>query len=493
MSWLTLKNTARTWGLAAAALLTTSVALSACGGEKKFKGALLLGGQKATTEKLDQGYEVYVHYCRACHGDNGDGHGNSSTSLRPPPRDFRQGSFKFGSITGGLPSDDDFKRIIRYGLKGTAMLPWDLNDDDLNAVIAYIKTFSPRWQPPAFKQGDSVFAGTPPADGKAGLPPPKDTWTDESKAVERGKYLYHVKASCGSCHPSYVTRSELSAMAVKSGQEPSYRDDMYGSAIKESQYTWDTGLSCESDAKCTDPTEKGGLGLSGHVCIETPVSDSSGIFKKATEATNGEVTSVKTCKYRIKILPPDFTTVDLRSVRLTPLPPRTVDDADRNTKLDMKRTALDDLYRVIAGGIYGTPMPTWKGTQFEEGHNSDEDIWAIAHYVYSLTQLKGTPGAVQLQLRLRDASNVAPPSAPAPAPVPAPAPTPAPEASASGSASAMASGSASAAPSSSAPPATSSAAPATTKKPPAIVPSSTAKPTGAAKPPGTKAPASPYE
>jgi mono/diheme cytochrome c family protein len=340
-------------------------------GEKKFKGAMILSGQKVSSDKLEHGREVYVHYCRACHGDEGDGNGASvKMGLRPPPRDFRAGQFKFGSVAGGLPSDEDFKRIIRFGLKGTAMLPWDLEDNDLDAVIQYIKTFSPRWQPPKFKQGVAVVPGEP------GKPHP-DPWIGarETEGIARGKYIYHQKAQCGSCHPNYATRNELSSFNVKDTGAPitEFRDDMYGSVLKESQYKVDAKV----DAK--------------------------------GEYSGG---------YPIKLLPPDFTRDDVRSVRLF-----------------SREMALEDLYRVIAGGINGTPMPQWKGTVFEPGHDSDDDIWALVHYVYDLIKMKGTPSAIALRLQLGAQPAWVPP-------VPAePPPTPAPETTSSVGAPAMGSGS----------------------------------------------------
>ena len=336
-------------------------ALGGCG-EKKFQGAMILGGAKVSSEKLEHGQEVFTHFCRPCHGDNGDGRGISAGALRPPPRDFRAGIFKFGSVTGGLPSDDDFRRIIRYGLKGTAMLPWDLEEHDLDAVIQYIKTFSPRWQPaqidpktkkpgPGFKQGDRVAPSKP------------DPWIDasrEAEGIERGRYLYHQKAQCGSCHPNYATRAELSTYAVTATGTglTDFRDDMYGSVLKESQYK----LNAENDG-------------------------SGGYF--------------------VKLLPPDFTRVDVRSIR---------------SSLG-KVTALEDLYRVIAGGITGTPMPAWKGTQFEANHDPDDDLWAIAHYVNALIEMKGKPAALELQMKLANQpAFVPPPPAPEPAGTAAPSP-----------------------------------------------------------------------
>ena len=396
--------------IATCALGFASLASAACG-ENKFKGAMMLGGQKVSSEQLEHGREVYVHYCRACHGDEGNGQGASSAGLRPPPRDFRAGQFKFGSVTGGLPSDDDFKRIVRYGLKGTAMLPWDIEPHDLDAVIQYIKAFSPRWQPP--QAPDPKTGKAPPyfKQGETVAPSHGDPWKldaqKEMEGIERGKFLYHQKAQCGSCHPNYVTKAELSAFNKKdTGVDlQEFRADLYGSQLKESSYK----VGADADGS-------GG--------------------------------------YAIKLLPPDFLTVDTRSVR---------------TQLG-KPTALEDLYRVIAGGINGTPMPTWRGTVFEAGHDSDDDLWALCHYVYSLIEKKGTMQAVAMAASLNDSANIqwhAPPP-----PVEAPTPTPtetAPSGSAStegASSAAPPSTSASTAPSSSAPGAKGSAS----AKPPAPKP-----------------------
>jgi mono/diheme cytochrome c family protein len=399
------------WLLAGAVAAASLFAIAGCS-EKKFKGAMILGGVKVSSSTLEHGEEVYTHFCRPCHGDEGDGRGASASSLRPPPRDFRQGMFKFGSVTTGLPNDEDFHRIIRFGLKGTAMLPWDLADEDLDAVIQYIKTFSPRWQPAqmdpktkklagGFKQGDKIAPSKP------------DPWMDpsrEAEGVDRGKYLFHVKAQCGSCHPNYVTRQELSDMNIKASGAPltEFRDDMYGSVLKESQYK---------------------LGA-------------------AADGTGG---------YFLKLLPPDFTRVDTRSIRV---------------QLG-KVTAVEDLYRVIGGGINGTPMPAWKGTVFEQGHDADDDLWALAHYVYALINMKGTPAAVELQMKLANQ----PPFVPPP-----PAPEPTTDGAATGDGAPSPEGSASAAPDASA-----SAAPAPSTSAAPTPSTSAAKPAGGAKPkPKTK-------
>jgi len=99
--------------------------LAGCGGPpKKFHKSMVLGGKKVSTRALNNGAEKYTVYCQACHGINGDGKGPASIGLRPPPRDFHLGKFKFAAVSSGqLPNDDDLMRIVRGGLHGTAILP----------------------------------------------------------------------------------------------------------------------------------------------------------------------------------------------------------------------------------------------------------------------------------------------------------------------------------------------------------------------------------
>lgn len=69
--------------------------------------------------------------------------------------------------------------------------------------------------------------------------------------------------------------------------------------------------------------------------------------------------------YETVLLPPDFLRHPMRSVRET----------ERGAR-------AGDLYRVIAYGLQG-PMPGY-------GHLGQEDVWAVAHYVKSLVDLRGT-------------------------------------------------------------------------------------------------------
>src|SRR5262245_22070826 len=135
----------------AGALVTTAVAAPACK-QKPWErdvtfteGRTFAGEVQVDAATLNDGRDAYMLYCFACHGDKGDGKGPSSYGLRPPPRDFTKGVFKFARLRGGdeMPNDDDLERIVLGGLHGTAMLPWDIPKIELHKILQYIKTLGP--------------------------------------------------------------------------------------------------------------------------------------------------------------------------------------------------------------------------------------------------------------------------------------------------------------------------------------------------------------
>jgi mono/diheme cytochrome c family protein len=97
---------------------------------------------------LQRGREVYTAQCAGCHGTTGDGNGPAGAHLNPPPRDYRNGVFKFTSTPrGSKPRHDDLRRILRYGAKGTSMPAFRfLSEEDTEAVIAYVKVLASRGQ-----------------------------------------------------------------------------------------------------------------------------------------------------------------------------------------------------------------------------------------------------------------------------------------------------------------------------------------------------------
>ncbi len=114
---------------------------------------------------LVQGLEIYAQQCVACHGEGGQG-----TSLAPA----------LNAPEVREKSADEIERIIRYGVNGTLMAPWQnvLGDEEIAAVVALIQ----RW--------DELPPGVV-------LPPPTPApATEETLAL--GEQLY--AQNCAMCH-----------------------------------------------------------------------------------------------------------------------------------------------------------------------------------------------------------------------------------------------------------------------------------------------------
>ena len=110
-----------------------------------------------------KGKIVYERYCVSCHGDLGNGAGEFAEYITPKPRDYRQGTFKWRSTpSGSLPLDSDLDKTIRDGVYGTYMPTWfAIGEHNRRDVIAYIKTFSPRWQTEKPQPPITIPAGAP--------------------------------------------------------------------------------------------------------------------------------------------------------------------------------------------------------------------------------------------------------------------------------------------------------------------------------------------
>ena len=132
---------------------------TACeGGPPPFTGprTLLRTGEapaEVSAEVLNTGQKLFNRYCASCHGYEGGGDGPSARSLDPKPRDFRAAQFLYSSAgEGSLPTDAELTSMIQNGVVKRGMPAWKgMNPDDLDALVSYIKTFSPRWQPAAAK------------------------------------------------------------------------------------------------------------------------------------------------------------------------------------------------------------------------------------------------------------------------------------------------------------------------------------------------------
>jgi mono/diheme cytochrome c family protein len=131
------------------------------------------------------GRQLYYRYCWGCHGFRGDGNGENGPYLNILPRNFVAATFKCRSTpTGTLPLDQDLYNSLVRGLNNSNMPSWiTLTSQNRADLIAFIKTFSPRWQ--TEKPGDPINV---PAEPALTL-----------QSIKHGQELFQ-KLECWKCH-----------------------------------------------------------------------------------------------------------------------------------------------------------------------------------------------------------------------------------------------------------------------------------------------------
>jgi high-affinity iron transporter len=94
----------------------------------------------STPPDLAQGMRLFKENCASCHGAMGHGDGLAAAALKPKPADFHS-----GEVMGGLTPFKAFN-VIRFGVKGTAMVPVaNLDERQRWALAFYVFTLR---QPP---------------------------------------------------------------------------------------------------------------------------------------------------------------------------------------------------------------------------------------------------------------------------------------------------------------------------------------------------------
>ena len=170
--------------------------------------------------RLAHGARVYQKRCAGCHGVGGDGNGEAAAYLRPKPRDYRKGIFKFTSTPyGDRPTRQDLVRTIRRGAKGTSMpaFPW-MSNEDMQAVIDYVIYFSLRGrvEEVVMDMSEDYDEDEPidPVEFEDAITDEIDSWSMSQEnavtpisaqpaydlaSVEQGRRLF-IESSCYNCH-----------------------------------------------------------------------------------------------------------------------------------------------------------------------------------------------------------------------------------------------------------------------------------------------------
>src|SRR5215470_18389622 len=163
----------------------------------------------------------YRRYCAGCHGDAGDGNGENAQWLDPKPRDFSIATFKCRSTpTGTLPTDEDLYNTIKRGVTNSQMPIWNTFTDQQRAdLVAYIKTFSPRFEKE--KPGDPIKVPAEPAV------------TIES--ISHGKALF-TKMECWKCHGPQGKGDGPSASTLTDSKDQPIRPYNFADGANDSRF-----------------------------------------------------------------------------------------------------------------------------------------------------------------------------------------------------------------------------------------------------------------
>ena len=138
------------------------------------------------TGRAPAGKDLFRRFCIGCHGKDGDGNGENAPWVDPKPRDFTMGIFKCRSTpTGSLPLDEDLFHTIGRGIDTTAMPSWNpLTNQQRADLVAYIKTFSPRFREEKPDAAIKITTAT----------------ADSAESRKRGEELYQITLKCVQCH-----------------------------------------------------------------------------------------------------------------------------------------------------------------------------------------------------------------------------------------------------------------------------------------------------
>lgn len=322
--------------------------------------------QKAAGAPDGSGRGLYRQHCSTCHGVVGNGRGSTAALLAVYPRDYRMGKFKFKNTTrSAKPTREDLTYVIKHGVVGTAMVPADqlvpaLTDEDIQALVDYVIYLSWRGEferamlteggEVEFEEGESLFDPTSStfeeqlAFANDTILEIGDSWLEAEDRVKDVPDPGDI--------PVPATIEELRVALAADGDSPIKQSVARGKEVFESEIA-----AC---AKCH--------GKEGHG--DGPQQDYDDWTKDWT--------------VRIGIDPVDEA-AQVPLVARGALPARKIDPRDFRLGLFRGGSEPEHLYRRIAAGIDGTPMPA--------ATLPEEDIWNLVNFVRSLAEPPKEKGA----------------------------------------------------------------------------------------------------
>ena len=356
----------------------TSADIDATDGKIVSAPHLSMAAGPVFIEEKGSPHGLYREHCAECHGISGDGAGPTAALLNPYPRDFRLGKFKFKSTPQRRPpTDGDLHQILEHGIPGTAMPSFNkLSDENIDALVDYVKYLSIRGNFEKY-----LILQVPVIDDEPFL-----------SAEDQKKWFDPVpretQASLGADKENdaptidYQTRTLVAQEVVQEIRD--VIGDQFWEFVVDRWAAVDANISEVPEVPVSfDPADSGHQALltSGRElflkkggCAQCHGEDGRG--KGLTDNTYNDWDN-----HWLKspgVDPTDKKTFkDFRKAGA--LKPRLV--KPRNLRLGVFRGGgePETLYRRIANGIEGTPMPAATAL-------SEDEIWALVAYVKSLTE-----------------------------------------------------------------------------------------------------------
>lgn len=155
---------------------------------------------------LEESAELYRTRCLMCHGATGAGDGPTGRYLDPRPRDLRDGIFKWTGVEANRrPRRDDLVKVLRRGVRGTAMPSFELlSRAELEGLVDWVRYLAVRGET---EQLTTFFAA---ADGDLRLESANrayDTvWSRWDDAAEQGATVPDAVPGRGGVDPAMVAR-----------------------------------------------------------------------------------------------------------------------------------------------------------------------------------------------------------------------------------------------------------------------------------------------
>ena len=302
-----------------------------------------------SSDRFNEHVGLYREHCVHCHGITGDGAGPTAATLGPYPRDFRLGKFKFKSTPlRRPPTDNDLVRVLKNGIPGTAMPAFSvLSEEDLLALVDYVKYLSIRGE---FER--RLISELPNLEGQPLVD--LSLLSKKTDAAERKKLDDQLYAVVG----EFLTEDVIARWLD--------REDSISEVSTPPASLVDTDTA---HAEFVDVGRK--LFYTKANCVQC--HGATGLGDGQTQNYDDWANEwIKTPG--VDVLEPKtyqhFMTAGA-------LPPQKI--RPRNLRLPVYRggNSIADLYRRIANGIEGTPMPSSPTL-------TPEEVWALVAYVQSM-------------------------------------------------------------------------------------------------------------